>query len=57
MEEEELLPRSTIVEEGRAVRYAGDRGAATPVVVLSTMVALCGSLCLGCAVSAITNVN
>jgi hypothetical protein len=52
---EGLLPSSTIVLEAKPVRYVGDMGSATPVVVLSTMVALCGSLCTGCAVSAITN--
>lgn len=41
MEEEGLLPRSTVVLE--------DVGSATPVVVLSTIVALCGALCVGCA--------
>jgi len=53
--EEELLPRSTIVLEANPLRYVGDTGSATSVLVLSTMVALCGSLCSGCAVSAITN--
>ncbi|XP_062144028.1 sugar transporter ERD6-like 5 [Alnus glutinosa] len=47
--EEELLPRSTIVLEANPLRYVGDTGSATSVLVLSTMVALCGSLCSGCA--------
>jgi hypothetical protein len=47
--EEELLPRSTINVED--IPPSGASGSATFVLVLSTMVALCGSMCTGCAVS------
>jgi hypothetical protein len=58
IEEALLLPRSTLVDdEAMPVRYVGDMDEATPVVVLSTMVALCGSLCSGSAVSAIANTH
>uniref|UniRef100_A0A2N9HXH7 Major facilitator superfamily (MFS) profile domain-containing protein n=1 Tax=Fagus sylvatica TaxID=28930 RepID=A0A2N9HXH7_FAGSY len=45
--EEELLPRSTINVED--IPPSGASGSATFVLVLSTMVALCGSMCTGCA--------
>ncbi|KAE8010139.1 hypothetical protein FH972_006530 [Carpinus fangiana] len=38
-----------LVDEAKPVGYVGRMGAATPVLVLSTVVALCGSLCTGCA--------
>lgn len=51
--EEELLPRST-----NNVEDTPPSGASTtPVLVLSTMVALCGSLTTGCSVSTITLSN
>ncbi|KAG2695457.1 hypothetical protein I3760_07G013000 [Carya illinoinensis] len=51
MEEGLLLPRSTILEPKLNINAeSSSKGAsATPVVVLSTMVALCGSFCTGCA--------
>ena len=49
--EEELLPRSTIDVED--IPPSGASSSATSVLVLSTMVALCGSMCTGCAVSTI----
>ncbi|GMY21373.1 sugar transporter ERD6-like 5 isoform X1 [Fagus crenata] len=45
--EEELLPRSTIDVED--IPPSGASSSATSVLVLSTMVALCGSMCTGCA--------
>lgn len=47
--EEDLLPRSTINAEDIPPSVAGS--SATPVLVLSTIVALCGSMSTGCAVS------
>ncbi len=49
--EEELLPRSTIDVED--IPPSSASSSATSVLVLSTMVALCGSMCTGCAVSTI----
>ncbi|XP_041019882.1 sugar transporter ESL1-like [Juglans microcarpa x Juglans regia] len=47
--EEGLLRRSNNAEVGDELPPSSSKGAsATPVVVLSTMVALCGSLCTGC---------
>ncbi|KAK7823919.1 sugar transporter erd6-like 5 [Quercus suber] len=45
--EEALLPRSTINAEDKPPSVAGS--SATPVLVLSTIVALCGSMSTGCA--------
>ncbi|XP_075656746.1 sugar transporter ERD6-like 5 isoform X2 [Castanea sativa] len=45
--EEDLLPRSTINAEDIPPSIAGS--SATPVLVLSTIVALCGSMSTGCA--------
>uniref|UniRef100_A0A2N9IR97 Major facilitator superfamily (MFS) profile domain-containing protein n=1 Tax=Fagus sylvatica TaxID=28930 RepID=A0A2N9IR97_FAGSY len=45
--EEELLPRSTVTVED--MPPSGASGSATFVLLLSTMVALCGSMCIGCA--------
>ncbi|KAG6646528.1 sugar transporter ESL1-like isoform X2 [Carya illinoinensis] len=47
--EEGLLPKSTIVIVEVPPRASTGASSATPVVVLSTMVALCGSLSGGCA--------
>ncbi|KAK4596065.1 hypothetical protein RGQ29_014230 [Quercus rubra] len=49
--EEVLLPRSTIVEaspNGNVGEMPPSGALATPLLVLSTGVALCGSLCIGC---------
>lgn len=54
--EEVLLPRSTIVEaspNGNVGEMPPSGALATPLLVLSTGVALCGSLCIGCTVSTI----
>ena len=54
--EEVLLPRSTIVEaspNGTVGEMPPSGALATPLLVLSTGVALCGSLCIGCTVSTI----
>ncbi|XP_062084652.1 sugar transporter ERD6-like 5 isoform X2 [Humulus lupulus] len=51
--EERLLARTTIDEakqKGEESPHENDSSSATLVVVLSTMVALCGSLCTGCAI-------
>ncbi|KAL0005803.1 hypothetical protein SO802_013364 [Lithocarpus litseifolius] len=48
---EVLLPRSTIVEaspNGNVGEMPPSGASATPLLVLSTGVALCGSLCIGC---------
>ncbi|KAM3705004.1 hypothetical protein ACB098_03G047200 [Castanea mollissima] len=45
--EEDLLPRSTVNAEDIPPSIAGS--SATPVLVLSTVVALCGSMSTGCA--------
>ena len=50
--EEELLPRSTVTVED--IPPSGASGSATSVLLLSTMVALYGSMCTGYAVSTIT---
>lgn len=55
--EEGLLARTTINEskqKGEESPQENDSSSATLSVVLSTMVALCGSLCTGCAVSSFT---
>lgn len=56
MEEELLLPSSTAIHEANLSGTAGDHiqpkvASTTPVLVFSTVVALLGSLCNGCAVS------
>ena len=56
--EEGLLQSSTNFEaqpntDGGDITPTGASATATPVVVLSTLVALCGSFCTGCAVSTI----
>lgn len=57
MEEELLLPSSTAaIHEAKLSGTAGDHiqpkvASTTPVLVFSTVVALLGSLCNGCAVS------
>ena len=48
--EEGLLEGSTNFE-AQPNRETPSGNSATPLVVVSTMVALCGSLCTGCAVS------
>ncbi|KAK0599133.1 hypothetical protein LWI29_002662 [Acer saccharum] len=48
--EERLLGESLIIDEAKPLCRNGSSSTTTAVVVLSTLVAVCGSFCYGCAI-------